>query len=206
MNQHKFRPIFKLKSRLEMSQAKTISIEEFNRLLLRLGRSRNAVRNQTMIYMTHWSGMRVGEIASLKIKDVINKDGSIKSEVHLAASQTKGNSSRSVMVPKKLQDALMMYIATIWTTNLERSLFISARTGKGFTSNRLGNLMKSFYVNAGIDNGSSHSGRRTFITTLARKGVSARVLQSLAGHKHLGTTQRYIDINDEMRQEAAELI
>ena len=102
-----------------MSQAKTISTEEFNRLLLRLGRSRNAVRNQTMIYITHWSGMRVGEIASLKIKDVINKDGSIKSEVHLAASQTKGNSSRSVMVPKKLQDALMMYIATIWTTNDE---------------------------------------------------------------------------------------
>ena len=87
-----------------MSQAKTISTDEFNRLLLRLGRSRNAVRNQTMIYITHWSGMRVGEIASLKIKDVINKDGSIKSEVHLAASQTKGNSSRSVMVPKKLQD------------------------------------------------------------------------------------------------------
>jgi integrase/recombinase XerD len=66
--------------------------------------------------------------------------------------------------------------------------------------------MKHFYKKAGIDNGSSHSGRRTFITTLARKGVGARVLQSLAGHQHLSTTQRYIDINDEMRMEAAELI
>ena len=189
-----------------MSQAKTITIEELNRLQERLGRSRSGIRNQTMIYLTHWSGMRVGEVAALKIKDVINRDGSIKSEVHLAASQTKGNSSRTVMIPKKLQDVLLRYVATIWTNNLDRPLFISTRTGQGFTANSLGNLMKSFYVNAGIDNGSSHSGRRTFITTLAHKGVSARILQSLAGHKHLGTTQRYIDINDDMCKQAVELI
>ena len=54
-------------------------------------------------------------------------------------------------------------------------------------SRSLGNLFKHFYVRAGIDNGSSHSGRRTFITHLANKGVGARVLQSLAGHRHLGT-------------------
>ena len=34
-----------------MSQAKTITIEEFNRLQERLGRSRSGIRNQTMIYL-----------------------------------------------------------------------------------------------------------------------------------------------------------
>ena len=40
---------------------------------------------------------------------------------------------------------------------------------------------------------------------LASKGIAARVLQELAGHKHLGTTQRYIDVNDDMLRKAVEV-
>lgn len=52
----------------------------------------------------------------------------------------------------------------------------------------------------------SDSGCRTFITKLASKSVSAKVLTELAGHKHLSTTQRYIEVNDQMLKEAVELI
>lgn len=51
----------------------------------------------------------------------------------------------------------------------------------------------------------SHSGRRTFITNLANKGVSARVVMELAGHTNLITTQGYIDVNEGLLLEAAEL-
>ena len=47
-----------------------------------------------MIYMTHWAGLRVGEVASLKLKDIANRDGSIKSEIRLSSAQTKGHQSR----------------------------------------------------------------------------------------------------------------
>jgi len=53
---------------------------------------------------------------------------------------------------------------------------------------------------------SSHSGRRTFITTLANKGVSVRLLASLVRHANISTTQRYIDVNDEMKRNAVELV
>jgi integrase/recombinase XerD len=33
-----------------------------------------------------------------------------------------------------------------------------------------------------------------------------RVLASLAGHKSLNTTMRYIDVNDEMKRRAVELV
>jgi integrase/recombinase XerD len=59
---------------------------------------------------------------------------------------------------------------------------------------------------AGIDGASSHSGRRQFVTNLADKGINARVVQALARHKHLSTTQRYIDINDNKLRAAVELI
>jgi len=52
----------------------------------------------------------------------------------------------------------------------------------------------------------SHSGRRTFITRLANKGVGVRLLASLAGHRSITTTQRYIDVNDDMARAAVELI
>jgi integrase/recombinase XerD len=66
------------------------------------------------------------------------------------------------------------------------------------------NLFKRIYKMAGIDGASSHSGRRQFVTNLADKGINARVVQALARHKHLGTTQRYIDINDNKLRAAVE--
>ena len=62
------------------------------------------------------------------------------------------------------------------------------------------------YKDAGLSGASSHSGRRTFITMLAHKGVGVRVLMALAGHQNMSTTQRYIDLNDEMMKTAVNLI
>ena len=72
--------------------------------------------------------------------------------------------------------------------------------------NRLCQLFGEFYRRAGIDGASSHNGRRGFITKLAHSGVSAKVIMELAGHKHLGTTQRYIEVNDEMKRAAVEIL
>ena len=50
------------------------------------------------------------------------------------------------------------------------------------------------------------SGRRTYITRLANKGVGVRLLAALAGHSHISTTQRYIDVNSDQLIEAVELL
>lgn len=41
--------------------------------------------------------------------------------------------------------------------------------------------------------------RRGFITKVALSGVSAKFIMELAGHKHLVTTQRQMQVNDEMK-------
>lgn len=59
---------------------------------------------------------------------------------------------------------------------------------------------------AGIEDASSHSGRRWFIKQMAHAGVSPKVIMEHAGHKQLTTTQRYIDVTDEQKRSAVDLL
>jgi len=45
-----------------------------------------------------------------------------------------------------------------------------------------------------------------FITRLTHSGVSPKVIMTLAGHRDLTTTQRYIDVRDEMMKAAVDLL
>ena len=88
---------------------------------------------------------------------------------------------------------------------IDAPLIFSAKGG-GFNAQTIINLFKKLYEEAGITGASSHSGRRQFVTELADKGINARVIQALARHKHLNTTMRYIDINENKMRSAIELI
>jgi len=74
----------------------------------------------------------------------------------------------------------------------------------GLSANTLTQWFHWTYKKVGISGASSHSGRLTFITNLASKGIGVRVLASLAGHRLIPVTQAYIDVNDEMKRQAAE--
>ena len=89
--------------------------------------------------------------------------------------------------------------------NLTDAFFYTQKR-TGFTANTLAQHFFWLYKKAGLNGASSHSGRRTFITTLAAKGVSVRVLAALAGHVRIYNTQSYIDVNDDMKRQAVALI
>jgi len=194
-----------------MSKAKTLSEKKFNKLLKYLHTTNHSERNKLMIYFSFWAGMRVKEIASLKIKDVFNNDGSVKREIKLTSEQTKGNKNITVLLPSKLIYEIELYKKSICKVdgtfnNIEEPLFTPHNKTTPFTVNSLTVRFKYFYQQSGINNGSSHSGRRTYITNLAEEGISVRVLMELANHSHISTTQKYIDINDEMKRKAIELL
>lgn len=188
-----------------MSQAKTLTERELRQVLGHIALRKHATRNRAMLLVTHWSGMRVGEVAALRISDVLASDGTIKDEVRLLPEQTKGKHARSVFLPEKLRKELKLYLATINTSDTAKHLF-STQKRDCFTANTLCQHFYWLYKQAGIDGASSHSGRRSFITALASQGVGVRVLMELAGHRNISTTQAYIDVNDEMKRRAVELI
>jgi integrase/recombinase XerD len=72
-------------------QAKTLTVTELRRVLDYTATRKHSTRNRALLMTTFLSGMRVGEVASLRYKDLIDADGSIRTEIRLSAEQTKGN-------------------------------------------------------------------------------------------------------------------
>lgn len=188
-----------------MKQAKVINSQEMKRLLAVVDAGNHAARNRIAIMLSYYAGLRVGEIAALKIADVFDADLNPKDQIQLKAAYTKGNKARVVFVSDKLKREIKSYLKTLPTINADKP-FLLTQKNTAFSPNTLCQLFGRLYQEAGIDGATSHSGRRSFITKLAHSGISPKVIMTLAGHQHLTTTQRYIDVNDEMMREAVEVI
>jgi integrase/recombinase XerD len=186
-------------------QAKTLNERELQRLLDHVATTKSPERNRAMLLLTHLAGMRVGEVAAVRVCDVVASDGSIRDEINLSAAQTKGNRSRSVLLNERMRGELASYMKTVKVRDPKQALFATQRSA-AFTANSLTQVMNGIYRNAGFDGASSHSGRRGFLTNLAEKGVSVRVMMALAGHRNMATTQRYIDLRPGVLRNAVELV
>ena len=55
----------------------------------------------------------------------------------------------------------------------------------------------------GIEGASAHSFRRSALTAASDKGVPLRVIQSISGHSSLEMLQRYLDVKDDQKKQAA---
>ena len=190
-----------------MKQAKLLTDTEFKRLTAVINSLRYPTRNHTIVALSFYAGMRACEIAALRVADVFDRDGNVNDTIYLSASQTKGSDSCTVLVNSRLQKQLAKYAAQypehVRKADDARLIFSAKR--RGFTAQTIVNLFQRLYASAGIQGASSHSGRRQFVTKLADQGINARLVQTLARHKHLSTTQRYIDVNENALRNALEL-
>lgn len=190
-----------------MKQAKVLSENELKRVLAVIAGRKHAARNRAALMLSFYAGMRVGEIAALTVKDVLDGEGRVKDQVLLRGAITKTGEARTVFVGDKLRKELERYVsASKVAERPDDAPLLLTQKQTAFSPNTLCQLFTNLYGAAGIDGASSHSGRRWFITRLAHSGVSAKVIMTLAGHRHLSTTQRYIEVNDAMMRAAVEIL
>lgn len=199
-----------------MSQAKVLTEKEVRKVLLFIASRKHSTRNRAMFVLLNQTGMRVGELANLRISQVINQYGEIVEEIRLAPDQTKGSRGRTVVLSVKAQEEIKSYLQTrfklnnllaVTMTDTSRALFTTQKNpSRGFTPSTLARHFHYMYKGAGIIGASSHSSRRTFLTTLSEMGVSVRVLMDLAGHRSLSVTQKYLDSNPALARKAVSLL
>ena len=167
---------------------------------------RHSARDTTIFYVSYYAGLRAKEIAALTVGDVYDEQGAVREQFVLDASQTKGAKTRTVWINAKLRRQLEQYRKQLLLKDPHNRALFQSQKGGAFSANTMTQLFLNIYRAAGFENASSHSGRRTFITELASKGVSVRVLAELAGHSSIQTTQRYIDVNPQQMTAAVELL
>lgn len=187
-----------------MKRAHVLTEREIKRVFSSIAKGPYPNRNRAMFILSMYAGMRVGEIAALRVADVLAADGSVRAQVQLSAAQTKGSEARTVLLNTQVQAEIAEYIRKE-KPHCEGALFTS-RAVKPFSSNSLCQVFARTYRDCGIDAATSHAGRHYFLTTLAEKGVSIHVLAALAGHKNISTTMVYLTANANVMRAAVEMI
>ena len=72
-----------------MAQASVLTDNDIRRVFRIIETTRHADRNRLAFVLSIYAGMRVGEIAALKIGDVINQHGEARPEINLTLIKRK---------------------------------------------------------------------------------------------------------------------
>ncbi len=192
-------------------QAKVLTESEFRRVVNAMKKEAHAKRNVALLYCSFGLGLRAKEMASLRIRHVLGVDGELLDEINLDGSMTKGNKQRhAYLTNPKVADAIRDYLnerrkGEGILFNFDAPLFRSQKGGQ-FSPNTLQQLFHRMYAKARLQGASSHSGRRTFATTLIEKGVDIKAVSTLMGHASIGMTARYVEDNPvRLKQISADL-
>ncbi|MBL4911446.1 MAG: tyrosine-type recombinase/integrase [Alteromonadaceae bacterium] len=190
-----------------MKQAKVLSSNEFKRALAIANSGRHSLRNCLALQLSFLAGLRAKEIAALVIGDIFSVSGEVKTMVNLSAAQTKGKKGRVFAVNDKLAAALQAYYVEMGLGELKRTTpLLRSQKGCAITPNSMVSIIKTIFEDAGIESATSHSGRRSFLTGLADKGVGIHILKELAGHANIQTTARYLATSPTTLLNAANLL
>lgn len=154
-------------------------------------------RDKLIFKLLIQSGARIGEVLALKIEDVPVPDFSSEISV-LRHVKSKGR-YRDIYIPTQLLAELDSYIMGQRSmVNAAHDYVFTAQhphqKSKPLSYRGLYEVFKRAGKKAGIDF-KFHDTRHTFVTRLVESGMDFSVVQILAGHKHITTTQKYVTLS-----------
>jgi integrase/recombinase XerD len=179
-------------------RAKTLNEQQFRKVLSFIDRNSSSPEaDRLKILLSFGAGLRVCEISGLQVFDVTEPDGKVGNVIHIRPNATKGGKGRSVPMNREVKHAIHIFRRKY--PQLEW-LAVSDRKGtiRHQAPNALTVWFRKLYIKVGLEGCSSHSGRRTFITQLARQtgfggDFTLKDVQKVVGHARLDTTDAYID-------------
>jgi site-specific recombinase XerD len=162
-----------------------LSIEEVGSLL----EAAPDIKYKAILGTAYGAGLRVSEVASLKVDDINSKRMLIRVE------QGKGRKDRNAMLSPQLLALLRLW----WKEGKRRSvmlphgwLFPGRSTTDPISTRQINRAIHEAAEVAGIKKRvSPHTLRHSFATHLLEQDVDIRVIQVLLGHSKLDTTALY---------------
>jgi integrase/recombinase XerD len=153
------------------------------------------IRDQALILVLLRTGMRIGELLTLKVNDLDTKER----KIHLLEGE-KNSLGRVVYLSDDALFALRQWF--LKRDHKKGALFYGrGRDQFGFSSVR--HLFVKYLRKAGLENRgyTVHSLRHTFASELLNAGMRLECLQQLLGHQNIEMTRRYARLTDKTREE-----
>lgn len=151
--------------------------------------SREDVKLFTIIELLLQTGIRIGELSRLKVKDV-----RIYSDKTLFITSFSSNDERDVPLNAKVLRALENYLKTYPYADNPNSPLFSTRTGKPIQIRNIRSIIDRAIVKAKIKNACINDIRNTFIVYQLENGMKLERLAELVGHKNTITTGKYLTL------------
>ncbi len=177
-----------------------LQIDEMKKLLDAPDKSELlGIRDKAILELLFSTGMRVGELSSLKIKDLNLQKGEF-------AISGKGGKIRIVFISKEAKKSLEQYLQM--RHDHHEALFIAFGRAKNpllknkleikpLTPRSIERMVKKYSRQAGITKPiSPHSIRHSFATDLLENGADLRSVQEMLGHSSISTTQIYTHVTN----------
>lgn len=149
-------------------------------------------RDRAILEMLYATGMRVSELAGLRVQDVNLNVGYVR-------VFGKGGKERIIPIGSHAIDAVNEYTRGLRAVLTESgpidALFVS-RTGNPMDRTNIWRLVSRFAGQAGLSgNVGPHTLRHCFATHLLEGGADLRIVQELLGHADVATTQIYTHVD-----------
>ena len=142
-------------------------------------------RDKCFIKLAYGSGLRVSEIANLRIKNINSE--------HLKIVQIgKGNKERMTVLPLETLLDLREYCRENKITKKDDYIFLN-KEGKHIVPSTVSFRIKELSDRCGVKK-SAHKLRGGFATAMLKLGVPLLIVQALMGHTSPETTSRYVEI------------
>ena len=160
-----------------------MSAEEMRRLI----DSVKNIKHRTIIMLLYGTGMRLSEIAKLKIADIDSKNMRIK------IVQGKGLKDRFTILGRQVLLELRAYYIIY---KPKEYLFNGSGPGRPMSARNIEHLVQKAVAQIGLASKhyTVHTIRHSFATHLVDNGADLHTVKELLGHTSLQTTMRYMHL------------
>jgi integrase len=161
------------------------------------------LRDSLLMALSHKGGLRACEMVGISWSNVTDAAGTVRNDfVDIPSNATKNGHARRVPMHPMVYALLVAYKDV--TQGMPNEKVVLSSEGRGpMSANALQRYLSRLYKRAGLQGCSSHTGRRSFATGLARAvggttGTSIADVQKILGHRDIATTLMYVDASDMM--------
>jgi site-specific recombinase XerD len=183
----------------QKKEPRFLSKDEYQRLLRSVGHS---TRDYAIIETYLQTGMRLSELAKLKISDLdvpkrISKD---EENVGLARVKRKGGRSEGIVLNYKACQALSSYLKV--RPPVPHNYVFVSKFNRPFNKRGIQHMISKHLEDCGITGASVHTLRHTFATHHVANGTDLKTVQETLGHATLDTTTIYVSLAKKAQRKA----